>query len=564
MKRSYAILWLVAVAVTLVLYAASTWFGELNQDEGWYLYAARSITKGRLPFVHFAATQGPVLPFVYVLSMPLVDRFGVLGGRLFTGVLGLLCAAAGAWLARRLAGGGRGRQAALLAFVLIGVSVYQATFFTMVKTYALAAVFLLAGFLLVSVTGRWRRTGSCLGGACLVLAAGTRSSSAVVIPIVFLGLLWQRRKQRPAEPNAAPLSLTGDPWSFLVGAVLAGAAVFLPFCLAAPRAFWFGLVEYHAARETGGTVQMLAYKAGFISRTVFAYFPAVALLLVLLVRRFWRVPHRLPSTVHCPLPLALWLSAAVVTLVHFLAPFPYDDYQVMIYPLFAVALAVELSSPKFQVFASPLRGKPPLGPACRTDVAFPIPHPSLALPLAVLLVCIAAAFSSPRNQNWLVGERDRIWWPLKAETSLRGLQRAAATVRELADRAGSDLLLTQDTYLAVEAGLDVPPGLEMGPFSYYPDWGREAAEACHVVNRELMLDLIRNGGAPVAAFSEYGLAIRSPAVARLSDEEQRELWGAVAEVYRGVEARPGFGQASTRLQILVANERLHNQAVFDR
>jgi len=543
-------LWIAAAVVTLLLYGANIWFGELNQDEGWYLYAAQSIVDGRLPFTDFATTQGPVLPFVYVLAVPLVDRFGILGGRLFTGMLGILCAGAGAWLAARLAGqsgcGRRARGAALLAFILIGVSVYQACFFSMVKTYALSALLLLGGALLVSVSGRGRRFASLLGGVLMALAAGTRSSAVVVIPIVFLAL-WKHRVacRRTKEPTPAA-DPCGDPWFFLIGAVAAGAAVFLPFCLAAPRAFWFGLVQYHAAREVGGALQILAYKAGFLSRIVFAYFPAVALLLALLVYRFVVGPRRLPDSCRPqsltsdfrPLTSSLWLSTAAVTLVHFLAPFPYDDYQVMIYPLFAVALAVELSSPNFQFSGFS-------------------PHSyRLSLPLVVLLVCAAAAGSSPRNQAWFVGKRDRIWWPMRKDTSLQVLQRAAGRVRELADAAGSNLLLTQDTYLAVEAGLRVPPGLEMGPFSYYPDWDREQAEACHVVNRDMMLDLIRSGSVPVAAFSDYGLAIRSPAVLPLSDTEQQELWDAVQASYRPIESVMEFGQASTQLRILVKNEKL--------
>ena len=32
------------LALTAALYAANTWFGLLNQDEGWYLYAALETT----------------------------------------------------------------------------------------------------------------------------------------------------------------------------------------------------------------------------------------------------------------------------------------------------------------------------------------------------------------------------------------------------------------------------------------------------------------------------------------------------------------------------------------
>ena len=38
-------LWAAACAFALALAAANLWLGDLNQDEGWYLYAARQLSK---------------------------------------------------------------------------------------------------------------------------------------------------------------------------------------------------------------------------------------------------------------------------------------------------------------------------------------------------------------------------------------------------------------------------------------------------------------------------------------------------------------------------------------
>ena len=62
-------------------------------------------------------------------------------------------------------------------------------------------------------------------------------------------------------------------------------------------------------------------------------------------------------------------------------------------------------------------------------------------------------------------------------------------------------LLTQDTYLAVEAGMQVPKGLEMGVFSYYPGLNKLQAERLNLSNREHLMHLIQYGACPVAAFS---------------------------------------------------------------
>ena len=58
-----------------VLAFAAVWLGGLNQDEGWYLYAARLVGEGKLPYRDFFFTQGPVLPFIYsVLPVLFCER----------------------------------------------------------------------------------------------------------------------------------------------------------------------------------------------------------------------------------------------------------------------------------------------------------------------------------------------------------------------------------------------------------------------------------------------------------------------------------------------------------
>ena len=110
-------------------------------------------------------------------------------------------------------------------------------------------------------------------------------------------------------------------------------------------------------------------------------------------------------------------------------------------------------------------------------------------------------------------------------------------------------ILTQDAYLAIEAGMAVPPGLEMGPFSYFPDFTDERARALHVLNRAGLRSLLQQTEAPLAAFSAYGLCIACPAVSELSVEELQELKGLVAARYVPLNSVPHFGQGGTTLQL---------------
>jgi hypothetical protein len=517
-------LWGIAGVAALLLLGLNLWCGDLNQDEGWYLYAARQVAAGRLPYADFAFTQGPLMPFAYVPALPWVDAWGVAGGRLYTAVLGLAAALCAAWLARRLAARDTSVPAALLAFILTAVNVYQWRYWTMVKTYGLCGLLLVSGFLLLAAR-RGRRGGPAAVGAGVLLAAAAavRSSAGVVLPLVLAWLWW-------ADGGAAGLTERRRvALRFAAGAAAALAVCFLPFLVLAPEGLWFGLVEYHAARAPGGWGAALAYKAGFVSRLVGAYFPAAAVALAACLLRWGAAPRiRAADLVRGArtLPGLLWMGVAALTLVHVAAPFPYEDYQVIVYPLFAAALAGQVSGFRFQVA---------------------VYRPVLLVPGFCLALSLLAAFSSPINQEWFVAGRDRVWWPLKQRTALRTLRAAAGWVRRSTGPA--DLLLTQDTYLAVEAGRGVPDGLEMGPFSYCPGMTAERAARLHVLNAESMQALIRTTPAPVAALSEWAFAIGAPAVEPLPPAEQEALWRAVRDRYTLAAWVDGFGQGHTTLRL---------------
>ncbi len=72
MRKQLYLVWVLGILAALVVYAVALWFGEVNQDEGWYLYAGRLVAQGKRPFLDFASTQGPVMAYVYALAQPFV------------------------------------------------------------------------------------------------------------------------------------------------------------------------------------------------------------------------------------------------------------------------------------------------------------------------------------------------------------------------------------------------------------------------------------------------------------------------------------------------------------
>jgi hypothetical protein len=375
-----------------------------------------------------------------------------------------------------------------------------------------------AAYLLLSIgAGRAGRLGAFAGALLLSLAAGIRISAGVAIPVALGWLFWLRR-ERP-----------GHWWLAFAGGLVGGLAWLLPPWLAAPDSTRFWLLEYHAAREAGGALTWLVYRAGFVSRMAQAYVLVAGLLAAALLAHAFKLgrpavqaapAHRGPLT---GMGWMLAAAAAGITLVHGLAPVPYDDYQVMVFPLAAVVTVLVVL---------PLTGG-------GRGLAW--------LRVTLLLLGLAGAGSSPINQEWFIQGRDRIWWRLKEQSPLAQLQATAAELEAL-DPGGRELL-TQDLYLAVEAHRRVPRGLELGPFSYYPEWSEERARALHVVNRAMLLDLIAESGVRLAAFSGYGLAIQSPQVRELPATEQESLRAQVGRRYRPVRTVERFGQGATRLVI---------------
>lgn len=536
-------LFIVVGLAWLGLSVFNLWMGELNQDEGWYLYAAKQLASGHIPYRDFAFTQAPLVPLAYAACLHWIDAHGILGGRILTwlfGTLGTLAALfaamrAGPRSAQRLAGG--------LCLILVALNMFQSYYTVVVKTYALASLLLCAGILAISFVGtRHGGRAALLAGLLLAGATAVRISMGAALALAGIYLLLVRRRVRR--------------WAWLdfaLGGAVGLAALLLPFWLMGGEGFRFGVLEYHSLRESGPLLTQLAYKAGCLTRLCQDYFPAAAGSLALLVAAILHAARRgAPAAESRPvqadppvsdLPPAytpfLWTTAFALGLVHLSAPFPYDDYLVPVYPVFCAAFSatavrwwIRTEQRRFAT-ASPL-----LRSARR-----------LALLVFAALLCGLHAIASPRLQDTLVG-RDRIWWNLRGQSPIAQLRETAQWVRELAVGDAGTELLTQDTYLAVEANLPVPHGLEMGPFSYYPDWPRDKAARLGVVNRDMLCELIASDtNAPIAALSGYSLTIRSPEILPVTNDEALLFRSLLAKNFDLVETVPSFGQASTTLEI---------------
>ena len=494
--------WFLAAFGFVVLAFAAVWLGALNQDEGWYLYAARLVSEGKTPYRDFFYTQAPVMPVVYAAFTFVWNAFGLLGARILTIVFGALGLAFFCALAARLVAPGRRALAALAVFLLLGSNLYHLYYVAIPKTYALASLFVAVGFFLLSFArdGGWKGAlFAAASGVSLAFASGTRISLGVLLAVVGFGLLLSFRSWR---------------WTFLwfgIGGALALCVVYGPFLLDADaRSGLLAAQMYHASR--GGFDPV--FTVGSLSRLVRWYAPLFVVLgmgvaFMVRGRRFGA------SAVGEGLPLVAKLAAAgflAVFAVQMLAPFPYEDYQVPVMGLLAVFAALAFSGDA----ALPDRG---------------------LKPLLVLGLAWACAFGSPLLEKWTTNGQDRFWTLKKKMFELEQLRDVALTI-EAAD-PGGDTLLTQDLYLAVETGRRVPEGLEMGPFSMLSDarWR----------------ELLESAPCPVAALSGYTFAIDAPRCDEVPVDTQLEYWNILKKHYDLLVKEESFGQNATTLLVLKRN-----------
>lgn len=506
-----------AVLLALALYLLNTWLGTLNQDEGWYLYAALEQSAGRMPYRDFFFSQGPFMPVVYGLLAPLWAPWGLLGGRLLTVGFGLGACGLTALLAAQAAPKPRRWAAATTAWLLTAGNVYHGYFTTIPKTYALASLLLLSGILALSrLPRRHRMRWAAAGGFLMALAACTRLSLGVALPVAGLVLLAQHRRY----PRA---------WlGFGLGG-MAGLGLLLgPVLLRAPEPFLFANF-FHTTRGTEG----LLFAVGSVSRLVRNYLPlaALALTLPLIAGRGAR-PGQGGGAPNLLFALGLPVFAAVF-IVHLLSPFPYDDYQVPVMPLVAAAVAAGFWG------LLPIAADDTRAGTRRT-----------AAVLGVILVwCAVGAGTSTLNEAWMIVGKDRFWVIKKSRPDLVVLRE---TGRAIAARVPPDVpLLTQDTYLAVEARRRVPRGFEMGPFSYFPALSDADALRYNVLNANRLATILESSKAPVAAFSGYGFALEAPVMTPVPDGERERFEAILERRYRLDRIVPHFGQEHTPLKIWV-------------
>ena len=90
--------------------------------------------------------------------------------------------------------------------------------------------------------------------------------------------------------------------------------------------------------------------------------------------------------------------------------------------------------------------------------------------------------------------------------------------------------------------------------SYFTEYAADEAKAVHVLNTEMMEQLLRSAPCRLAAFSGYGFAISSPKGTETPHDVQKSFRALLEESYEKTLEVPRFAQNHTTLECFIRKE----------
>lgn len=457
--------WQVFAALLVAETALFTWFGVVNRDEGWYLYASRLVFEGKVPYRDFSYFQAPVLPYLYGLPQVLFGP-SLIVGRITSAVFVFVAAAAIVASAELLGG----RRARVWALALLCANPVLLSLCTLARSEAATvAACSLAVYCFLRYRDGWRAL--VAAPALLLLAAGIRSPLLIACALATAYIWWRARASVRGRALAAGVLLA----ELLLIAV--------PVLLSTDRAvFELWSSQVHRSLQfsaPGATSQDIQAR---IETIYFTWVEFVVLLTPLLAigayaamrfRLGWRPRWRQPED--DALSMYVLLTAfALATFAPFATAKPFEPrYFVPASALLTVVLAAAVA-------ARPAEsdGRPWFGPLVGAVTI------AVAICAAPLYIVLGQTQTVPRSPN----------------AQLRGADRIIA-----ADMGPGDRLLAFAPTLAVAADVQLMPGLEMGQFSYWPTMPDADARAHGVYNKQAFLKAIGSGTPKVIALTDFDL-----------------------------------------------------------
>jgi hypothetical protein len=478
---------IILYVLTSVIYLG---FGQLNNDEGWYLYASKLVYQGALPYRDFAYPQMPLLPYIYGVLQILNPSLFL--GRLTSVIISIGAFGMGLVLARRYAGA----RAGALAALLFAASTFDIYFNSITKTYALVSFCFTATLLVLSsdLQANWKYPLALLYTFLAVLVRITALFFA--IPVFLYVLVVAPRRARV--------------WTVLegVGTSLLAGFFLLPDwpaarwnLFASHLSHWGGVPLFDQIRE------IITVRLPDLTQT---FGPALVLGIASLYF-LWQNRDR-KAWPRDPLPLVVATVGLVLFAASHLANGIWSvEYVVPAVTVLIPILAIVLSRPYAES-----------GRTARTFLQ--------GVLLAVLLLL---PLGESTQHTDLTGGR----------LPLSEVDQVAAFVAQNSQPDGQVLAL-EAFAVVVDAHRPALPGMTLSQFSLQPV-DTATAQQLHVVNSQMVLDAINRTAAPVVLLTNQDWNDLAAADAANQSAIQRAL----EQNYRVALVMPNFGQFDHTLYV---------------
>jgi 4-amino-4-deoxy-L-arabinose transferase-like glycosyltransferase len=298
----------------------------IDGDEGFYLLGSQLVMEHKAPYLDFFFTQAPLLPYAYGLWMKL---FGIswFSARSFsatlTAVLGLLiyehvCYETKKWIV------------GVAAVILFASSTLIFSWFPIVKTYSLTAVFLFGSYVILTrlspASSPWL---VAVPGLLFGLSVDTRSYLVGLLPILIWWIF------RCAETHNGISRIL---W-FLVGFTI-GTIPCLYLFFSSPDRFLFDNLGYHAIRSNSGLIGQWKNKIHIYLEVLFGAGDNGWQFTVLSALSFITI---LVSRLRVSASLLAFLIAFVIGIISILPTPPFVQYFCLCMPFLIVAAVCGIS-----------------------------------------------------------------------------------------------------------------------------------------------------------------------------------------------------------------------------
>jgi hypothetical protein len=479
----------------VVLNAAYVFVGSLNEDEGWYLYAAKLVYEGQHLYKDFMYTQAPLMPYVYGLPQKLFGESLYLG-RFESLFFALLTALSLVLAARRL----KGRLSGMFVAAALALSPMVLHHLTMIKTYSLATLLISLAILTLTLkTGRIAKAAtSC---ALLCLASGVRLSVIATVPVLLL--LW--------------LLIDRDGWKPFLAGVIASIIVtsvsFLPSVLPSFTNAWFNMIGFHTVTYESTSLFSDIYDKvdnfGSLSNNISLIMVGSALALILFV--VYRRKPWLEAMSEQRVYLQIGAILAALVAANTLPKAMRWDYFIVCVPCLVVLSGCAVTKLWETAYGRRSRS------------------------------VILATVGSFLLLNAIGGNHN---------LDIRGLHLPISEAEQVArfiDQhvAVQDSIFTMHSFIAIQARRNLLPGLEMGVFSYYPEWDTETANRYGVINDDIAREYVSDERAAAVLFTPEDFR-RNSTLKTLDPDERRknaeQMLQLIKSRYYLATTVPAFGQ----------------------